>query len=77
VRFDDFTPLTFLTFPQASKAPTIAGWTPGVRTLVEGRVLPCGCLIGTYETWTRKLVTIVDARGDTCSDGAHAMNAIV
>jgi hypothetical protein len=78
VPFDSFRPLTFWAFSdRAAKAPTIAGWTPGVRTLVEGRVLPCGCLTGTYETWTGGLVTIIDARGDRCPNRAHATNVIV
>jgi hypothetical protein len=48
-----------------------------VRALVEGRVLPCGCLAGTYETWTRRLVTIIDARGDTCPNADHATDVVL
>jgi len=29
---------------------TLFGWTPGLRQIVAGRVLDCGCLAGLYET---------------------------
>jgi hypothetical protein len=59
------------------RARTILGWTPGLRNLVSGHVLPCGCLVGTYETWTRGVITIVDARGRRCGDDRHQANAIL
>ena len=60
-----------------SKARTIAGWSPGVRTLVGSRVLPCGCLAGVYETWSNQQVTIVDAHGQVCTLPAHETNQIL
>jgi hypothetical protein len=75
------TPITSLTSltPQRlrAKARTILGWTPGLRSLVSGAVLPCGCLVGTYETWTQSLITIVDERGTECGDDRHQANAIL
>jgi hypothetical protein len=75
------TPITSLTSltPQGARtrARTILGWTPGLRNLVSGTVLPCGCLVGTYETWTRSLITIVDERGRGCGDDHHQANAIL
>jgi hypothetical protein len=53
------------------------GWTPGLRNLVSGGVLPCGCLVGTYETWTRRVITIVDERASACGDDRHQANAIL
>jgi hypothetical protein len=44
---------------------------------VSGAVLPCGCLVGTYETWNRALITIVDERGTVCGDDCHQANAIL
>jgi len=40
-------------------------------------VLPCGCLVGTYETWTKDMVTIVDERGSACPDERHRKDAIL
>ena len=59
--------MTLFDFTRASLAPTILGWTPGLRSLVSGRRLPCGCLTGTYLTWRGSLVAIVDAPGDHCT----------
>ncbi|HET9362613.1 MAG TPA: hypothetical protein VFO58_22840 [Vicinamibacterales bacterium] len=56
---------------------TILGWTPGLRTLVSSGVLPCGCLAGTYETWTKQVVTIVDEKSSTCPHADHDKNAIL
>jgi hypothetical protein len=58
-------------------ALTILGWTPGLHSLISGRQLPCGCLVGTYETWGRDVVMIVDAHSDACHDEHHEPNAIL
>lgn len=60
-----------------SKARSLMGWTPGLRSLVSGRVLPCGCVAGVYETWTRSLVTILDERGPDCDVAGHAVHEIL
>ena len=36
-----------------------------------GRVLACGCLVGFYETYSGRTVTILDARDPTCTDTSH------
>lgn len=59
------------------KVRTILGWTPGLRNLISGGVLPCGCLAGAYETWTKKVVTIVDERGVNCPYDQHQTNTIL
>ncbi len=70
--------LTSLTIPlRPSKAVTIFGWTPGLRALVGGRVMACGCLSGTYATWTDDVVVIIDARGECCPHGWHAVNTVL
>jgi hypothetical protein len=48
---------------------TIFGWTPGLRQLVVGRVLACGCSVGLYETWDRRFVAIVDSAFERCESG--------
>ena len=55
---------------------TIFGWTPGLRQLVVGRVLACGCVVGLYETWDRRLAEIVDSTVDPCEAG-HDVNQIL
>ncbi len=60
-----------------SKARSLMGWTPGLRSLVSGRVLPCGCVAGVYETWTRSLVTILDERDVRCQNPGHAVHEIL
>jgi hypothetical protein len=78
MRFKSFTSLTFFTlFGDNSKARTIGGWSPGVRTLVGSRVLPCGCLTGVYETWSNQQVTIIDTRGRACAIATHETNGIL
>ena len=72
-----FTFLTFLTNSRDARARTILGWTPGLRTLVGGRVLSCGCLTGIYNTWAGDVVAIVDARGDGCMDDRNREHAIL
>jgi hypothetical protein len=34
-------------------------------------------MVGTYETWTRRVITIVDERGMNCRDDHHQANAIL
>ena len=48
-----------------------------MRTLIQGHVLPCGCLTGLYETWTGRMVTIIDARGNTCPIADHDTDAVL
>jgi hypothetical protein len=39
---------------------------------VSSRFLPCGCLAGVYETYDGEIVTIVDARGASCTHSSHS-----
>jgi hypothetical protein len=59
------------------KLRTFFGWSPGLRITLSGRVFPCGCLIGNYETWRGDVVEVLDAHDDRCSDRAHATDSIV
>lgn len=72
-----FTFLTFLTTSRDSRARTILGWTPGLRSLVGGRVLPCGCLTGIYNTWGGDVVAIIDAKGESCWYEQHGEHSIL
>lgn len=59
------------------KALTIFGWTPGLRRLVSGHCLDCGCLIGVYETKSAALVTIIDHLAPQCTVSAHTVNLVL
>jgi hypothetical protein len=40
-------------------------------------MLPCGCLVGVYETYDGRVVASIDARGPSCEDLRHDRNADV
>ncbi len=44
---------------------------------LAGRVLPCGCLVGVYETYSGLVVATIDARGSDCSRASHRVNGPV
>jgi hypothetical protein len=44
---------------------------------LDSRLLACGCLIGVYETYSGKTLSIVDARGAGCRDRKHRLNHVV
>jgi hypothetical protein len=78
MRLKSLTSLTFFTLTgNNSKARTIGGWSPGLRTLVGSRVLPCGCMTGVYETWSNEQIAIIDAHGDTCTIATHETDRIL
>ena len=40
-------------------------------------LLPCGCVIGRYETYRGESIAIVDLKGSRCTDRVHRVNARV
>lgn len=56
---------------------SLFGWTPSLRRSLRGRVLPCGCSVGVYETRSGEIVQIIDARATRCGSGAHSPDAVV
>jgi hypothetical protein len=48
-----------------------------ILRVVNGRTLPCGCLIGIYETYGAEIVAIVDAKGSDCTNVAHQVDSPV
>jgi hypothetical protein len=56
-----------------------AGVSSDMRFLrgLAGKVLPCGCLIGVYETYEGGVIATIDARGAACSDPQHHLHALL
>jgi hypothetical protein len=48
-----------------------------ILRLLSSRPLPCGCLVGMYETYGGPVVSILDARADHCADRTHRPGARV
>lgn len=49
------------------------GLTIKMRILrcLSSRRMPCGCLVGIYETYDAEIVAVLDARGAACDDDRH------
>lgn len=56
---------------------SLFGWTPSLRRMLRGRVLPCGCSVGVYETRSGEVVQIVDARAGSCRRDGHTVDAVL
>jgi hypothetical protein len=56
---------------------TLFGWTPGLRQIVAGRVLDCGCLAGLYEAWNGEFVEILDGPSHCCRHPHHTVNFVL
>ena len=39
------------------------------------RALPCGCLVGVYETYANRTVALIDAKGSACQDRRHRVDS--
>ena len=44
---------------------------------IGSRLLPCGCLVGLYETYDGKSIHMVDATSPTCRDARHRPDAVL
>ena len=38
------------------------------------QALPCGCLVGVYETYASRTVAVIDAKGARCAVLAHRVD---
>ena len=38
---------------------------------LSSKLLPCGCLLGVYETYEGSIVGLIDAKAAKCADVAH------
>lgn len=64
-------------FKPGGMALTVFGWTPGLRHIVTGRILACGCLAGVYKNWNGQLVEILDCSNDDCRTTCHDVNRVL
>ena len=39
------------------------------------RSLPCGCLVGVYETYATETVAVIDAKGSMCTNTEHRVDS--
>ena len=44
---------------------------------LDSRALPCGCLVGVYETYAAETVAIIDAKGIRCAERKHRVDSAV
>jgi hypothetical protein len=42
---------------------------------LDSRALPCGCLVGVYETYAAATVAIIDAKGIKCAERKHRVDS--
>lgn len=45
--------------------------------MLRGRMLPCGCSVGVYETRSGEIVQIIDARASACGTADHIIDAVI
>ena len=44
---------------------------------LDSRTLPCGCLVGVYETYRSQTVAIIDVKGSSCTQPGHCIDSPV
>ena len=44
---------------------------------LDSRALPCGCLVGVYETYRSQTVAIIDVKGASCTEHGHCVDSPV
>lgn len=57
------------------KVFAIGAWSPALRTQLAGRIEPCGCAVGIYQSWRGETVTVVDMSNPGCAEG-HRMGEV-
>jgi len=50
---------------------------PRILRGLGSRALPCGCLVGFYETYGSETVAIVDAKGAHCTESQHRVDSSI
>lgn len=44
---------------------------------LSSKFLPCGCLVGIYETYDSETVAVLDARSESCAHPAHRNGNVI
>jgi len=44
---------------------------------LNSQLLPCGCLLGVYETYDGLVVRLIDAVSETCTTSGHRQGTLV
>jgi hypothetical protein len=44
---------------------------------LSSKFLPCGCVVGIYETYDSETVAVLDVKSDSCADIAHRLGNVV
>ena len=50
---------------------------PRILRGLSSRVLPCGCLLGIYETYEGSVIGLVDLKSARCADRTHDGGTII
>ena len=44
---------------------------------LSSKFLPCGCLVGVYETYDSETVAVLDVKSQSCADPTHRSGNVV
>jgi len=47
---------------------SIGTWSPALRTMLNSRIEPCGCVVGVYLSWRGKPVDVIDVANPRCAN---------
>ena len=50
---------------------------PRILRGLSSKVLPCGCLLGIYETYEGSVIGLVDLKSARCADRTHDGGSII
>lgn len=56
---------------------TLLGWSPRTTDCLSSATLPCGCVVGQYETREWVTLTVLDAVAASCTDQTHRPDAVL
>jgi len=48
-----------------------------LRRCVRGMALPCGCVVGVYETYAGGAIAVIDVVASSCAGLGHDVNVVV
>lgn len=48
-----------------------------VRLALRGDRLPCGCIVGVYEMYDGRVLSVLDVRDAACGDAEHQPHSVL